>query len=93
MMRDMHGKELREGDKVLVYAQRYQRQLVTGGIWEVDQTKPLPCPDVPQARGVVAWDEHLIAWVVRYEWTCDDWDGKAGALMGGGEYAYEKLEQ
>ena len=93
MMLDMHGKELREGDKVLVYPQRYRRQVVASGVWDIDQTKPLPGPDGPQARGVVAWDEHLLAWVVRYEWTCDEWHGKAGAMMGGGEYAYEKLEQ
>jgi len=91
MIRDMHGNELREGDKVLVYYQRYERHLVTGGIWSVDQTKPVPGLDVPQARGVVQYDEHLLAWVVRYEWTCNEWNGKAGAMMGGGEYAYEKL--
>jgi hypothetical protein len=51
----------------------------------------LPLADVPMARGVVAYDEDLLAWIVRYEWVCADWSGKAGAMMGGGEYAYEKL--
>ena len=91
MMHDMHGKDLCKGDRILVYQRRYQRKLIGSGIWEVDQTKPLPGPDVPQARGVVEWDEYLLSWVMRYEWTCDEWDGKAGALMGGGEYAYEKI--
>jgi hypothetical protein len=45
------------------------------------------------ARGVVAYDEDLMAWVVRYEWVCADWSGKAGAMMGGGEYAFEKIER
>jgi len=91
-MKDIHGNILAEGDTVLVYAQRYERQQEAGGVWVVDQTKALPVADVPMARGVVAYDQHLLAWVVRYEWVCPDWSGKAGAHMGGGEYAYEKIE-
>ena len=90
-MRDIHGNTLTAGDIVLVYPQRYEREREAGGVWAVDQTKPLPVADVPMARGVVAFDEDLLAWVVRYEWVCREWNGKAGAQMGGGEYAYEKL--
>ncbi len=90
-MKDIHGKPLAAGDRVLVYAQRYERGQEAGGVWVVNQARPLPLADIPMARGVVAWDEDLLAWVVRYEWVCRDWSGKAGAQMGGGDYAYEKL--
>ncbi len=91
-MKDIHGNALAEGDTVLVHPQRYERQREAGGVWVVDQTKALPVADVPMARGVVAYDQHLLAWVVRYQWVCPQWSGKAGAMMGGGEYAYEKIE-
>ncbi len=91
-MKDIHGKPLADGDRVLVYAQRYEREQEASGVWVVNQARPLAVADVPMARGVVAWDEDLLAWVVRYEWTCPDWSGKAAAMMGGGEYAYEKLD-
>jgi hypothetical protein len=45
------------------------------------------------ARGVVAYDEDLMAWAVRYEWVCAEWSGKAGAMMGGGEYAFAKIDR
>jgi hypothetical protein len=90
-MKDIYGNTLAEGDIVLVYPQRYESEREAGGVRVVDQTKPLPVADVPMARGVVAYDEDLLAWIVRYEWVCREWSGKAGALMGGGEYAYEKL--
>jgi hypothetical protein len=90
---DIHGKRLTEGDIVLVYPQRYQRQREAGGVWVVDQTKPLPVADVPAAKGRVAWDEDLLAWIVRYEWVCAEWKGKAAAQMGGGEYAFERIER
>lgn len=89
-MKDMHGKKLKAGDRVFVYAARYEREQEASGAWLVDQTRPLPVADIPKARGVVAWDEDLLAFVVRYDWVCDEWSGKAGALMGGGEYAYER---
>jgi hypothetical protein len=91
-VRDIHGNALAEGDTVLVYPQRYERQQDAGGVWVVDQTKALPVADVPMARGVIAYDDELLAWIVRYEWVCPEWSGKAGAMMGGGEYAYEKIE-
>ena len=92
-MKDIRGNTLAEGDTVLVYAQRYEREREAGGVWVVNQARPLPVADVPMARGVVAYDEDLMAWVVRYEWVCADWSGKAGAMMGGGEYAFEKIER
>jgi len=92
-VRDMHGNTLAEGDTVLVYPQRYEREREVGGVWAVNQAKPLPVADVPMARGVVAYDEDLLAWVVRYEWVCAAWSGKAAAQMGGGEYAYERIER
>jgi hypothetical protein len=91
-MRDIHGKPLAAGDTVLVYPQRYERHQDAGGVWVVDQAKALPVADVPMARGQVVWDEDLLAWIVRYEWVCPEWSGKAAAMMGGGEYAYEKIE-
>jgi hypothetical protein len=90
-MKDIHGNALTAGDTVLVYAQRYERVREAGGVWVVNQTRPLPVADVPMAKGRVVWDEDLLAWMVRYEWTCETWSGKAAAPMGGGEYAYEKL--
>lgn len=90
-MKDIHGKPLAAGDRVLVYAQRYEREQEAGGVWVVNQARPLAVADVPMARGVIGWDEDLLAWVVRYEWVCEAWTGKAAAQMGGGEYAYEKL--
>jgi len=92
-VRDIHGKRLTRGDIVLVYPQRYERQREAGGVWVVDQTKPLPVADVPAARGRVVWDEDLLAWIVRYEWVCAEWKGKAAAQMGGGEYAFERIER
>jgi hypothetical protein len=92
-VKDIRGNTLAEGDTVLVYAQRYEREREAGGVWVVNQARPLPVADVPMARGVVAYDEDLMAWVVRYEWVCADWSGKAGAMMGGGEYAFEKIER
>lgn len=89
MIKDIHGKRLSAGDTVLVYAQRYEREQEAGGVWVVDQGRPLAVADVPMARGVVAYDEELLAWVVRYQWVCREWGGKAGAMMGGGEYAFE----
>ena len=91
-MKDIHGKPLAAGDKVLVYPQRYEREQEAGGVWVVNQARPLAVADIPMARGVVAYDDHLLAWVVRYEWVCADWSGKAAAMMGGGEYAFEKME-
>ena len=90
-MKDIHGNTLAEGDAVLVYPQRYEREREAGGVWVVNQARPLPVVDVPMAKGRVVWDEDLLAWVVRYEWVCEAWTGKAAAMMGGGEYAYEKL--
>ena len=90
-MNDIHGTKLNAGDRVLVYAARYERQREASGAWLVDQTRPLPVADVPMARGAVTWDEDLLAFVVRYDWVCDEWSGKAGALMGGGEYVYERV--
>ena len=90
-MKDIHGNTLTAGDTVLVYPQRYERQRETGGVWVVNQARPLPVADVPMAKGRVVWDEDLLAWIVRYEWVCEAWTGKAAAQMGGGEYAYEKL--
>jgi len=92
-VRDMHGNTLAEGDKVLVYPQRYEREREAGGVWVVNQARPLPVADVPMAKGRVVWDEDLLAWVVRYEWVCREWSGKAGAQMGGGEYAFERIER
>ncbi len=74
---------------VLVFPQRYEREREADGVWVVNQTRPLPVADVPMARGRVAWDKDLLAWMVRYEWVCEAWQGKAAAPMGGGEYAYE----
>jgi hypothetical protein len=88
----MHGNTLTAGDTVLVYPQRYERERGASGVWVVNQARPLPVADVPAARGRVVWDEDLLAWVVRYEWVCEAWSGKAAAQMGGGEYAYEKLD-
>ena len=90
-MRDIHGNTLSAGDTVLVYPQRYEREREASGVWVVNQARPLPVADVPMAKGRVVWDEDLLAWVVRYEWVCEAWKGKAAAQMGGGEYAYEKL--
>ncbi len=92
-MKDIHGNTLAEGDTVLVYAQRYERVREAGGVWVVNQTRPLPVADVPMAKGSVAYDEDLLAWVVRYEWVCREWSGKAAAQMGGGDYAFEKIER
>jgi hypothetical protein len=92
-MNDIHGKRLMEGDTVLVYPQRYERERETGGVWVVDRKKPLPVADVPMARGRVEWDEDLLTWMVRYEWVSEAWKGKAAAQMGGGEYAFEAVKQ
>jgi hypothetical protein len=92
-MKDIHGNALAEGDTVLVYAQRYERVREAGGVWVVDQTKPLPVADVPMARGRVAWDKDLLAWTVRFDWVCEAWQGKAAVQMGGGEYAFEAIQQ
>ncbi len=91
-MKDIHGNTLAEGDTVLVYPQRYERVREAGGVWVVNQARPLPVADVPMARGQVVLDEDLLAWIVRYEWVCPEWSGKAGAQMGGGEYVFEKME-
>ena len=92
-MIDLNGHELSAGDEVFVYQQRYERHQEPGGVWVVDQSRPLAVADVPLARGVVEWDTFLMAWVVRYRWTCDAWRGKAGAQMGGGEYAFERVKE
>ena len=92
-MRDIHGNTLGEGDTVLVYPQRYEREREADGVWVVNQKKPLPVADVPMARGVVAYDKDLLAWMVRYDWVCEAWQGKAAAQMGGGEYAFEMIQQ
>ena len=92
-MKDINGDKLSAGDEVFVFLQRYERQQEPGGVWVVDQSRPLAVADVPLARGVVEWDAFLMAWVVRYLWTCDAWRGKAGAQMGGGEYAFELVKE
>jgi hypothetical protein len=89
-MKDLHGTPLSVGDEVLVYLQRYEREQEPCGVWVVDQTKPLPVLDVPLARGVVEWDEDLLAYMVRYNWVCILWEGKAACQLGGGEYAFER---
>lgn len=91
-MKDIHGEALGPGDRVLVYVQSYERERDASGAWVVDQTRPLPVADVPMARARIEWDDHLLALVLRYEWVCDAWQGKAGAMAGGGEYAFERLE-
>ena len=55
--KDIHNKPIKEGDKVLVYIQKYERVLVGEKIYEVNQDKPYPVADVPMARGRVEWDE------------------------------------
>ena len=89
-MRDMHGTKLKAGDRVFVYAARYEREQEASGVWVVDQTRPLPVADILMARGKIVWDDYLLAYLVRYDWVCEAWRGKAAAPMGGGEYAYER---
>ena len=92
-MKDIHGNPLKAGDTVLVYAQRYKREREAGGVWVVDQTRPLPVADVPMAKGRVVLDEDVLSLIVRYELVLEDLSGKAAAPMGGGEYALEKIER
>jgi hypothetical protein len=91
LLEDIHGNKLSGGDVVLVYVQRYAREKDASGVWVVDQSKPLPVADIPMAQGMVVWDEDLLAWTVRYSWVCDAWRGKAAAQLGGGNYAYERI--
>ena len=87
--KDIHNKPIKEGDKVLVYVQKYARTLVGENIYEVYQDEPYPVADVPMARGRVEWDEDLNGFVVRYDWICEAWKGKSASQMDGGNYAYE----
>ena len=91
-MKDINGTYITVGSKVFVYQQRYESQQDEDGVWLVDQSKPLPVTDVPLASGVIEWDDDLLSYIVRYDWTCDSWNGKAGAQMGGGNYAYELID-
>lgn len=92
IIKDINGKDLVEGDTVLVYVQRYAKEQDQDGIWTVDQSKPLPLADIPMAQGTIGWDDYLLAWTVRYSWVCNNWKGKSAAPIGGGEYAYEKID-
>ena len=91
--KDIHNKPIKEGDKVLVYIQKYERALVGENIYEVNQDKPYPVADVPMARGRVEWDTDFNSFVVRYDWTCENWKHKSAAQMEGGNYAYEIIPQ
>jgi len=91
MKLDIHGNKLSNGDEVLVYQQKYQRTQESDGVWNADQNAPLPVADIPMARGTIEWDEDLLTYLVRYNWVANDWEGKAAAPMGGGEYAYERI--
>jgi hypothetical protein len=90
--KDIHNKPIKEGDKVLVYIQKYERALVGENIYEINQDKPYPVADVPMARGRVEWDEDFNGLVVRYGWTCEAWKGKSASQMNGGNYAYEIIQ-
>jgi hypothetical protein len=90
--KDIHNKPIKEGDKVLVYIQKYERALVGKNIYEVNQDKPYPVADVPMARGQVEWSEDFNGLVVRYDWICEAWKGKSASQMNGGNYAYEILK-
>lgn len=98
--RDLHGRDIREGDEVFLYRQEYERTIlnpdaVTQGetpVYLMDSNRPLPVADVPMARGVVRWDTFRMAYVIRLKWKCQQWDtGIAGCLMGGANYVYEIL--
>lgn len=95
---DIHGRKIREGDEVLLYAQDYDSELLNADavklgetpIYEINEDRPHPVKDVPLARGVVVWDGKLLAYVVRYTWVCQQWNqNSAGCHMGGLGYAYE----
>lgn len=90
--KDIHNKLIKEGDKVLVYIQKYERVLISENIYEINQDEPYPVVDVPMARGRVEWSEDFNNLVVRYDWACESWRHKAASQMDGGNYAYEILE-
>jgi hypothetical protein len=90
--KDIHNKLIKEGDKVLVYIQKYERALVGENIYEVNQDKLYPVADVPMARGRVEWSEDVNGFVVRYDWICEAWKGKSASQMDGGNYAYEIID-
>jgi len=94
----LHGRDIREGDEVLLYCQEYERTILNPDavvyghppILEVDTNRPRPVADVPRARGVVRWDSFMMAYVILFRWKCQQWDtGIAGCCMGGANYVYE----
>jgi hypothetical protein len=98
--KDLHGRDIREGDDVFLYRLEYERIILNPDdvckglppIHDVDSKRPRPVADVPMARGEVRWDSFLMAYVIRFRWNCQQWDtGIAGCLMGGANYVYEIL--
>lgn len=90
-MDDINGNPVREGDEVLLYAQRYVATLLEDGevpIYEEDRERPRPVADVPLVRGVVTWSNDMLAWGVRVSWTtCEH--PPCWIHLGGGAYAVE----
>lgn len=45
-LKDIHGCDIREGDKLIVYSENYAKKLIYDNVYEVDQSKAGPLIDI-----------------------------------------------
>ena len=94
---DINHKSIKEGDEVYLYAKEYQKtelspswEIESQKIYELDIKSPKPIKDIILARGQVIWDTFTLSYMIKYLWTCPQWNsGISSCQMGGDNYVYE----
>lgn len=75
--KDINGRDIRAGDRVWLYPQDYESELVGHAgeipIYEMDTSRPKPVPDVVLLRGTVEWDPDQLQWRVKASWVSPLW--------------------
>lgn len=97
-IRDINGTPIVAGSRVCVYPQEYaviSRSNTEYGETPtalVDSRRPLPIKDLPLFIGRVRWNQYLLAFDVAVEQVLGATLGQVSVTMGGGNYAYEVLD-
>ena len=54
-LKDINGKEIYEGDRVILYPERFAKENFCDNIYLLDKDQPLPLLDIVVYQGVVTW--------------------------------------
>lgn len=98
---DSNGREIFEGDIILIGPANFESKLIDAEesgvdgvqIYEILPDKPLPSPDIVYARAVVEWEEGRSCFSYTYLWQCSEWEerGMSGGSFSYADYTYEVI--